>query len=435
MPPVETVQAAAFREVVREVENVALRQAPDLYDTPPGMSGGNGAQQLSPPPQLLERVSPDAPPSALGGQTTADDGPGVNFFSPPIDFQNALPIPNTTAWFKIGGYVKADLIHDLNAIESTDSFNTSTIPTSGPQWRNTRFHARQTRINLDTRWETPRDTVRLFVEGDFFSEGDRFRLRHAYGQVGPWTAGQTWTTFTDTQVLPRTLDFEGSVASIALRRGLIRWEGPLWFDGLSVAASIEDPRIILELPPGVTGRPITDTPDFVARVRYENDWSLAQLAVVFRTIGFQPTGLATVTANAWGMNFGSYVDITAKNRLSLQVLYGKGIGSFRSLPDAAPVSMTQAALLENFAMTAGLSHDWTEQYSSNFTFASSVVPNLPGQPLNDFHSTQYLALNFIANPLERVFWGVEYLWGQRVDISRATGNANRLQFSVFYYLP
>ncbi|MEQ8788307.1 MAG: DcaP family trimeric outer membrane transporter [Pirellulaceae bacterium] len=440
LPPVEEVRHAAL---IEEVEGVAAAQPqliPPVQDPPQMLLDNvsryfarqptNAVQDM--PPVELQR---EAPSRLLSGQGGDNSGPGVNLFSPPTDFQNALPIPNTNAFFKIGGYVKVDLIYDMDAIDSPDSFVTTDIPTSGPQRRNTRFHARQTRLNLDTRWETPKDTVRLFVEGDFFSDGDRFRLRHAYGQIGPWTAGQTWTTFTDTAVLPQTLDFEGSVASISLRRGLVRYEAPLWIEGLTWAASVEDPREILSLPPGVTGRDITETPDFLARVRHQSDWSLLQLAVVYRVLGFQPTGMSTITTDAWGMNFCTYIDPTQADRLSLQILYGEGIGSFRGLPDVAPISTTQADLLENFALTAGYTHNWTETLSSNFTYASSVIPNLPGQELSDLHSTQYMAINFIANPLERVYWGVEYLWGQRVDVSRATGAARRLQCSVFYDLP
>ena len=49
----------------------------------------------------------------------------------------------------IGGYVKADFIHDFNAIGSTDAFDPLSIPTDGRRGENTRLHARQTRLNLD----------------------------------------------------------------------------------------------------------------------------------------------------------------------------------------------------------------------------------------------------------------------------------------------
>ena len=52
------------------------------------------------------------------------------------------------------------------------------------------------------------------MEGDFYSSGDQFRLRHAYGEIGDLLVGQTWTTFTDVAAAPATLDFEGSVSSV-----------------------------------------------------------------------------------------------------------------------------------------------------------------------------------------------------------------------------
>lgn len=112
---------------------------------------------------------------------------------------------------EIGGYVKTDVIHDFNAIATTDLFDPLAIPTDGRPGENTRFHARQTRLNLDLR----ADNTQLFVETDFFGTTDPFRrsraflrLRHAYYSYGRLLAGQTWSTFMDESILPSTLDFE-----------------------------------------------------------------------------------------------------------------------------------------------------------------------------------------------------------------------------------
>ena len=65
------------------------------------------------------------------------------------DLPHSILFPRTNVSVKVGGYAKADFIHDFNAIGNTDFFDTTTIPTSGPQTQNTRLHARQTRLNLD----------------------------------------------------------------------------------------------------------------------------------------------------------------------------------------------------------------------------------------------------------------------------------------------
>jgi len=147
---------------------------------------------------------------------------GVDLYSAP-DFEGGLIIFGPDVAMKIGGYVKADFIQDFNPINETDTFVTTSIPVGAPQRTNSRFHARQTRLSFDTRWASDEQTVQIFVEGDFFSDGDRYRLRHGYGEVGRLLVGQTWTTFTDVAAAPATLDFEGSLSSVNRRQAQARW--------------------------------------------------------------------------------------------------------------------------------------------------------------------------------------------------------------------
>jgi hypothetical protein len=133
---------------------------------------------------------------------------GTDYFQSDSGPGEGLVIEFGDANLKIGGYVKVDLIHDFNAIGSTDSFNSRTIPTDGRPGENTRLHARQTRLNLDFHPNQDRDDLQLFVEGDFFGEGDSFRLRHAYLRAGRLLAGQTWSTFMDESILPGTRDLK-----------------------------------------------------------------------------------------------------------------------------------------------------------------------------------------------------------------------------------
>jgi hypothetical protein len=51
-------------------------------------------------------------------------------------------IPKTSTRFKLGGYVKLDVIHDFDPIGSPDYFDVSTIPTDGSKGKSTHLHAR-----------------------------------------------------------------------------------------------------------------------------------------------------------------------------------------------------------------------------------------------------------------------------------------------------
>ncbi len=150
---------------------------------------------------------------------------------------------------KLGGYIKVDLIHDFDAIGSTDSFDPRTIPTDGSDaGTNTRMHARQTRLNLDVRGPTSAGDVRLFAEGDFFGSGNAFRLRHAFGTLGPVLGGQTWTTFMDEDAMPETLDFESPIAFPLIRQAQIRLRHEFG-DGSYGAIALEDPASNVIAPP------------------------------------------------------------------------------------------------------------------------------------------------------------------------------------------
>ena len=361
-----------------------------------------------------------------------------NFTDAPM-FSGGLIVVSPDAALKIGGYVKADLIHDFNAIDSPDSFVTTAIPTSGPNRQNSRFHARQSRLSFDTRWRVEDRLIRAFVEADFFggeSNGNsNLRLRHAYGKLDRFTAGQTWTTFTDPSAVPQTLDFEGAVSNVNRRQGLVRWDQPILVDGLSLALAVENSEVVIEAPSLVTGVGRSETPDFISRLRYENDWGEFQGAFVLRELGFQPTGDPVLKTRAWGFNFTGSFYASEQTKGYYQITFGEGIGSYRGSPDIVATGPDTAMVLPMFGWMVGVHHEWTDSLTSNVTFSQLVLDDLPGQDPNNLRNTTYFAANLIANPYERVFVGVEYLYGVREDVSGAQGVAHRLQMSFGFFLP
>jgi hypothetical protein len=83
----------------------------------------------------------------------------------------------------------------------------------------------------------------------------------------------------------------------------------------------------------------------------------------------------------------------------------------------------------------GVHHEWTDFLTSNVTFSELALENVPGQDPDNLESTTYLAINLIGNPYERVFCGIEYLYGIREDVSGDSGSANRLQIACGFFLP
>lgn len=359
---------------------------------------------------------------------------GLNLYSAP-PFEGGLIVFGPNVAMKFGGFVKADFIYDFNPIDSTDSFVTTSIPVDAPPRTNARFHARQSRLSFDTRWLSDDRIIRIYVEGDFFSEGDRFRLRHAFGESGHILVGRTWTTFTDVAAAPATLDFEGSVSNVNRRTAQARWTQTIFHDDLKLALAIEDTDFNIEPPFGVTGEARKPSPDFVGHLRLDRERAQFQVASLFRVVGFQPTGQDVITKSAWGLNFTGVMLATDKTKVYSQIVFGEGIGSYRDLPDAAPTAVNRSGLLPLFGWMVGVTHDWNEELSSNFTYAENRLGTTAFQNPDDVEATTYLAANLIWSPLERVKVGVEYLYGTRENVNGAMGDAHRLQASFIFDLP
>ena len=73
---------------------------------------------------------------------------------------------------------------------------------------------RQTRFGVKSASTTPVGDLSTVFEFELFGTGvdagqTTFRLRHAYGQLGAFGAGQTWSPFMDIDVFPNTIEYWG----------------------------------------------------------------------------------------------------------------------------------------------------------------------------------------------------------------------------------
>lgn len=349
------------------------------------------------------------------------------------DFPHSILIPGTNASVKIGGFAKFDFIQDFNSIGSTDDFDTSTIPTSGPQKGNTRLHARQTRLNLDVRHPSELGDVQVFAEGDFFGSGNAFRLRHGYGKLGPVLAGQTWSTFMDEAVMPDLVDFESPTGALLTRRGLLRWTQPLAaIEGLEYSLAVEDPSPAFTSTAGTFENAL---PDFIGRLRYQRDSAHAQLAGFATKASFDPTVGIDSEATAWGVSLSGSLKVFESDKIMGQVSYGDGIERFRGFSSYTLDASGSLIAIPALACYVGYEHAWSDHWKSVLAYSRATIDNPAGAAPTAGKSTDYFAANILWTPVERVRLGLEYLHGIRVDEDASRGDANRLQFAIWYYLP
>jgi DcaP outer membrane protein len=385
-------------------------------------SGTNSRTQLAAQDQPCPSQGPTSPRAKPADSRKPPPKPAGTFGSGP--------------WvFTLGGYIKLDLIHDFNAIGSTDSFNPRTIPADGIPGTNTRFHARETRLSLGIAGPVEGRDLKLFVEGDFYGTASGFRLRHAYGEYGPLLAGQTWTTFMDEANIPHTIDFETPLAAPLVRQGLLRLTArPSKRTQLALGIEESEPEVLP--PPGVAGKTEKTLPDFTGRFRFTNGRGHVQLSGFVGQTRFRPNKGEPTDITIYGGLASARFRTLLRDVAYAQVGYGPGLGRYRGDLSAAPDAAGHLKAVKVMALTLGYEHYWAARWSSNFVASPAWVLSDLGDPPTFNRRFDYVAANlrywFLG---ERAWLGGEYLYGLREVRSRDRGSANRLQLAVRFNIP
>ncbi len=351
-------------------------------------------------------------------------------------FPHAYKIPGTEIWWKIGGFVKADVIHDFNPITSGGQFFPPDIPTNGQHGQDTILQASASRLNLDFRAPTDWGVGRAFIETDFFDSDNELRLRHAYVESGSLLVGQTWTLWTDPEARPRTLDFESPVSFTLLRHAQVRWTQPVT-DYFDWAVSIEDPMTEIDnfvpgMFPGETEQP---WPDVVGRIKYHDKTYEAVAAILLRDLVFRPLDLPAQSRVGWGVNLIGIAHLSDRDLVEGQAVFGSGLGSYRGGADLTLSSPTRVVAIPVFGVYGGYTHFWSKQLSSTAVYSFGARRETEIDPGNTLRSTNYVAVNLIWEPVTRLAMGIEYLYGTRTDKDGAFGEDSRIQCTVQYNLP
>jgi hypothetical protein len=378
--------------------------------------------------QLAAHDQPGAPQCPTCPPVKPADSP-----NPPSRPAGAL---GSAPWvFTLGGYIKLDMIHDFNAIGSTDSFNPRTIPVDGSPGADTRFHARETRLSLGIVGPIGGRDLKLLVEGDFYGTANGVRLRHAYGEYGPLLAGQTWTTFMDEANIPHTIDFETPLAAPLVRQGLLRLTArPSKRTQLALGIEESDPEVLP--PPGVAGKTEKTLPDFTGRFRFTNGRGHVQLSGFVGQTRFRPDKGEPTDVTIYGGLASARFRTLLRDVAYAQFSYGPGLGRYRGDLSAAPDAAGQLKAVKAMALTLGYEHYWAARWSSNFVASPAWVLSDLGDPATFNRRLDYVAANLRYWFLEERAWlGGEYLYGLREVRSRDRGSANRLQLAVRFNIP
>jgi hypothetical protein len=314
---------------------------------------------------------------------------------------------------------------------------------------------RQSRFGVKSYFPTSLGELKTTFEFELFGTGvdagqTTFRLRHAYGELGQFGAGQTWSPFMDIDVFPNSIEYWGPNGMVFFRNVQVRWmpiqgetrltiaiERP----GASADGGVYADRIELQ---NIKSR--FPVPDISAEYRYGgNDWGYVEVAGIFRRIyyddvledQFDLSGDVT----GWGINLSSNIKL-GKDTLRLQYVIGEGIQNYMN--DAPvdigirnnfsnPVTPIVGEALPIQGIVAFLDHTWNDQWTSSFGYSRVDIDNSDGQEASAFKVGQYALGNLLYYPTQNVMMGGEFQWGRRENfLDEFTVDDYRIQFSFKY---
>lgn len=367
--------------------------------------------------------SPEPPPAKAAANNDVSRIPEVVGKAVSVDdFPGSMPIPDTSARLKPGGWVRSTLVGRLDPMGSDDRFTPSSIPVGEPgagQVTGSDLSARPTRLSLDLRTPTGVGAMRAFVEADFEGSGNTVRLRHAYGLWGHMLFGQTWSTFGDVKAEPDAINEGGFAAAVHLRQPVIRFMAPLGAR-TSLAVAVETPQQDVV---GAQGQN-TGVPDTFASFRFEQSSGRRDLHALFpggghvqaafmvRRMGADGPDGTTVHAGGYGMNLTGRMAIPGladHGWLLFGVVAGKGVGRYINDLAAAggqdavynPVSGTLEPL-SAWSSYLAFEHWWATTLRSTLAAGLVRVDNLEGQPDDALHGSDQASLNLACPP--RLGW-------------------------------
>ena len=395
--------------------------------------------------RILKAGAPIAVAAALGGFGTAADAEGKPTFR----------FPGTDTTVTLGGYIKLDaILSDKSAgVDSVGDqmLNPNLIPV-GPdagahKTNQVTLHARQTRLSFATSTPTSRGDLTTYVEGDFFGDlpngnetstnSSGFRLRHAYGALGGFSAGQYWTNLFNQEAYPETLDFGGALGELFVRQAQVRWTQKLGFGEWSVSA--ENPESVLAVPgKSTTFRSDSDhAPDLVGRMKIASGRSTYSVGVLAREIHVDSATAPAATSGKWGgaVAMTAIVPTMGKDDLRMDLNFGNAIGRYQVggfFPDGYVDAAGQVRLARQASGYIAYRHFWTSALRSTLevSAADSAPPSDTFAGINKADRSQHLNLIWRAVPNFDV--GAELIHARREVTGGDSGTLNRIQFSAQY---
>ena len=377
----------------------------------------------------------------------------------PAAAQTAAP-PDPKPTFEIYGFAMLDMGHDFKQIHPDffDTMRVTRLPSVEKEFgedNRTFAGVRQSRLGFRSSSQTALGELKTQFEIDMFGTGadagqTTIRLRHAWGEVGAFGAGQTVSPFMDIDVFPNSLEYWGPTGMVFFRNVQVRFtpmRGANTFmvalerPGASGDTGVYADRIELQ-----NIKPRFPVPDVSAAFKATRNWGYVRVGGMLRAMKwddvladqFDLSGSAT----GWGINLSSNLNAGKKDVVRLAYVFGEGIQNYMNdspidvgivRDTTSTITPVRGEAIPVQGITAFLDHTWSEEFTSAVGYSWQENDNTSGQAPNAFRTGHYALGNVLYTPVPNVMVGAELQWGRRENFSDGfQSDGLKLQFAFKY---
>jgi len=311
---------------------------------------------------------------------------------------------------------------------------------------------RQSRLGVKSFTHTELGELKTIFEFEMFGVGvdagqTTIRLRHAWGELGQFGFGQSWSPFMDIDVFPNSVEYWGPNGMVFFRNVQARWmpvqndQGRVWI-ALERPGASGDEGVANEFIGGdLQGR--FPLPDLSAQYRRTMKRGYGQVAGIVRQMKWDDldktnaNGDLSGDAMGWGLHVSTNAKLGERALLRASYVYGEGIQNYMNDAPVDVAAETDGATIKGVplpmsGLVAFVDITWNPKWTSSVGYSMLDIDNTDLQGGTAFKKGQYGLANLLFSPVKDVMMGGEVQWGDRENKNGFTSDDLRFQFSAKY---
>lgn len=352
--------------------------------------------------------------------------------------------PNKKFSLQIAGHLNVTANYDFNGFVHGPDFIPILIETPNSTIKDGQLNLDIKTSRLSFRvidYNVNGKNLEAYFETDFRGANKTLRIRRGFISYAGFLVGQEWTTMMDLDAFPNMINFQGPNAAFANWPIMIRYTHRLT-DNLEGCIALEEPYFSLNQD-GLNSRFISKPqtlPNVPVYIQYAKNGNHLRLTGLFNPMSYHNQDInKNYNAYGWTVQLSGLAKFTSKFTASFNALYGKGVANltqdfydlgYNLIPNTSnpnllkPLPMLSAYGVLSYSIRPNLS------ITGGYSFVKFDHNDASYEKW--YKKGEMIWGTIFWNPIEYFQVGLEYTWGQRINVNKDNGSANRIAAMIQY---